>query len=88
MVRSAFNPELPLPSCPGWAVLFCRRWECNMRRLDGGSKINLVGKRGAFENGALKLQTPPPCARSGEEGGRGVRMGEGRSASSSVVVYE
>lgn len=63
---------------PARAVLFCRRWECNMRRLDGGSKINLAGERGAFENGALKLQTPPPSARRGGGGRkRGWREGGG-----------
>lgn len=61
------------------AVLFCRRWECNMRRLDGDSKINLAGERGAFENGALKLQTPPPSARRGGGGRkRGGKIGGGR----------
>lgn len=50
---------------PPRAVFFLCRWRCNMRRPDGCSKINLVTRREAFENGALLLRTP--LRRCGED---------------------
>lgn len=50
---------------PPRAVFFLCRWRCNMRRPDGRSKINLVTRREAFENGALRLRTPPPSVWRG-----------------------